>query len=226
MSQDSANAVENVGTESIATAIIYLRVSSSGQVNRGTDPEGYSIPGQREATSLRCEHLGATIAREYVEYGVSGKTTKRPALQQLLADLPSLRPTSHRRIADGISSAGRSCSATSASLRPTGRPSTLTDVLRNRPESRHGSRRSRNHVRRGCYNHVHRQSGIGRNGAAFTAATFTSCMRVACSSRLRTHPNGPPTARCAGADAPPPTAQPQENRIRKEVTTESDHEIA
>ncbi len=84
----------STGTEdSTATAVVYLRVSSSGQVNKGTDPEGYSIPGQREATRLRAGQLSATVLKEYVEYGVSGRTTDRPALQQMLAELVSLRPT-------------------------------------------------------------------------------------------------------------------------------------
>lgn len=76
-----------------ATAVAYLRVSSQGQVKRGTDPEGYSIPGQREATSTRAETLQAGVVREYVEYGLSGRTTHRPALRQMLADLPKLRPS-------------------------------------------------------------------------------------------------------------------------------------
>lgn len=83
-------ALDDVAT---ATAVVYLRVSSAGQVNRGTDPEGYSIPGQREATRGRAVLLGAEVLEEYVEYGVSGRTTQRPALQKMLADLKQLRPT-------------------------------------------------------------------------------------------------------------------------------------
>ena len=40
------------------TAIIYLRVSSVGQVNTAHDPEGYSIPGQREACQRYADGLG------------------------------------------------------------------------------------------------------------------------------------------------------------------------
>ena len=46
----SRRALTQTAEQADVTAVIYLRVSSSGQVNRGTDPEGYSIPGQREAT--------------------------------------------------------------------------------------------------------------------------------------------------------------------------------
>ena len=79
--------------EEPATAFAYLRVSSAGQVNKGTDPEGYSIPGQREAVQAKARSLGVAEPMEYVEYGVSGRTTHRPALQQMLADLKELRPT-------------------------------------------------------------------------------------------------------------------------------------
>ena len=44
-----------------STALVYLRVSSAGQVNKGSDPEGYSIPGQREATNGRAVALGADV---------------------------------------------------------------------------------------------------------------------------------------------------------------------
>src|SRR5947209_20043475 len=79
--------------EALATAVVYLRVSSAGQVNKGADPEGYSIPGQREATKARAQALGADVLEEYVEYGVSGRTTQRPALQRMLAELKVHRPT-------------------------------------------------------------------------------------------------------------------------------------
>ena len=88
----SAQPVAPPAEEPAATALLYLRVSSAGQV-RGTDPEGYSIPGQREATRGRADLLNATVVEEYVEPGVSGRTTHRPALQRMLADLKRLRPT-------------------------------------------------------------------------------------------------------------------------------------
>ena len=74
------------------TAVIYLRVSSLGQVNKGFDPEGYSIPAQREACRHYADQLGAQVIREYVEPGKSGTTTKRPALQKMLAELGELHP--------------------------------------------------------------------------------------------------------------------------------------
>jgi site-specific DNA recombinase len=94
----TANALARRGSSddqtATATAAIYLRVSSPGQVNKDFDPEGYSIPGQRDAATHRAELLGAEVVAEYVEYGVSGRSAlKRPQLQRMLADLPLLRPT-------------------------------------------------------------------------------------------------------------------------------------
>lgn len=73
-------------------AIIYLRVSSAGQVNTAHDPEGYSIPGQREACQRYAATLGARVIREYVEPGKSGTSLSRPALQQMLGELDELQP--------------------------------------------------------------------------------------------------------------------------------------
>jgi site-specific DNA recombinase len=79
--------------QATATAVIYLRVSSLGQVNTAHDPEGYSIPAQRAAALRHAERLDANVIAEFVEYGRSGTSTQRDALQQLLAELPKLKPT-------------------------------------------------------------------------------------------------------------------------------------
>jgi site-specific DNA recombinase len=76
-----------------ATAVIYLRVSSSGQVNKAHDPLGYSIPGQHEACIRHAERLGARVIAVFVEEGRTGTNTRRPALQDMLAQLPKLKPT-------------------------------------------------------------------------------------------------------------------------------------
>jgi site-specific DNA recombinase len=76
-----------------ATAVIYLRVSSDGQVNKAHNPEGYSIPAQREACERHAANLGATVIGEFVEAGYSGTTLRRPALQAMLAQLPEAKPT-------------------------------------------------------------------------------------------------------------------------------------
>src|SRR5580700_2828856 len=75
-----------------ATAVIYLRVSSTGQLT-GYSAEGYSSEGQREACERHAARLGAQIIREYVEPGKSATSTARPALQQMLGELGALRPS-------------------------------------------------------------------------------------------------------------------------------------
>jgi site-specific DNA recombinase len=48
-------------------AVLYLRVSSRGQVDTDYDPEGISLPAQREAGTRRAAELGADVVGEYVE---------------------------------------------------------------------------------------------------------------------------------------------------------------
>ena len=45
--------------EPAANAVIYLRVSTNEQAERDGDPEGYSIPAQREACRRKASSLGA-----------------------------------------------------------------------------------------------------------------------------------------------------------------------
>jgi site-specific DNA recombinase len=78
--------------ETDKTAVIYLRVSSSGQLT-GHNPEGYSIDGQRKACERYAASLGARIVREYIEPGRTATNTRREALQQLLSELGEVRPT-------------------------------------------------------------------------------------------------------------------------------------
>ncbi len=67
------------------TAAIYLRVSTKEQTERDGDPEGYSIPAQREACVRKAAALGATVVDEFVDRGESAKTADRPELQRLLS---------------------------------------------------------------------------------------------------------------------------------------------
>ena len=82
----------DIATEPKATAVIYLRVSSDGQVNKAHNPEGYSIPAQREACERHAMSLGARVVGEYVEAGYSGTTLRRPALQSMLGQLAEIKP--------------------------------------------------------------------------------------------------------------------------------------
>jgi site-specific DNA recombinase len=76
----------------VKRAVIYLRVSSAGQVNTDYDPEGLSIPAQREACKRYAERHGAVVVREYVEPGVSGGSLlKRAAFQRMIEETAELR---------------------------------------------------------------------------------------------------------------------------------------
>ncbi|GGF31448.1 hypothetical protein GCM10010922_03120 [Microbacterium sorbitolivorans] len=73
-------------------AVIYLRVSSKGQVNTDYDPEGISIPAQRIACEKKAQQLGLNVIAEYIEPGRSGtEMTKRISFQQMLARIRAQR---------------------------------------------------------------------------------------------------------------------------------------
>jgi site-specific DNA recombinase len=76
-----------VSTEPERRAVIYLRVSTRDQAERNGDPEGYSIPAQREACLKKAAALGATVEGVYVDRGESARSADRPELQRMLAEL-------------------------------------------------------------------------------------------------------------------------------------------
>lgn len=66
-------------------AVIYLRVSTREQVQKGEGEEGFSIPAQREACVRHIGTQGWELVDEYVDRGESARSADRPALQQMLA---------------------------------------------------------------------------------------------------------------------------------------------
>jgi site-specific DNA recombinase len=88
----TAKSSNALAPEGHATAVIYLRVSSTGQLT-GRSDEGYSIEGQREACERHAARLGAAVIKEYPEAGKSATNMRRPKLQQMLAELADLKPT-------------------------------------------------------------------------------------------------------------------------------------
>jgi DNA invertase Pin-like site-specific DNA recombinase len=68
-------------------AVIYIRVSTKQQAVRDGNPEGYSLPTQREACHRKVEALGAYIVEdgEYIDKDTGTSVDKRPAMQELLA---------------------------------------------------------------------------------------------------------------------------------------------
>jgi len=79
------------GTDSVR----YLRVSSPGQVETEYNPEGISLPAQRDDCIARERELGSVSVAEFIEPGRSGKNIEdRPAFQDMIAYLethPSVR---------------------------------------------------------------------------------------------------------------------------------------
>src|SRR3954462_15952838 len=72
-------------------AVLYLRVSTSAQADKDRDPEGYSIPAQREACLREAAQLEAIAVAEYVDRGESAKSADRPALKMMLRRLERQR---------------------------------------------------------------------------------------------------------------------------------------
>ncbi len=65
-------------------AVMYLRVSSKEQAEKGGEAEGFSIPAQREGCKRKAQSLEAPVIEEFVERGESAKTADRPELQRML----------------------------------------------------------------------------------------------------------------------------------------------
>ncbi len=80
----SEQATDNASSE-MAQAVIYLRVSTKEQAEKGGEAEGYSIPAQREACKRKATSLGAVVVEEFVDRGESAKSADRPELQRMLA---------------------------------------------------------------------------------------------------------------------------------------------
>ncbi len=61
--------LDNTPPDGTATAVIYVRVSTKEQAERDGDPEGYSIPAQREACKRKALSLNAAVIDEFVDRG-------------------------------------------------------------------------------------------------------------------------------------------------------------
>jgi site-specific DNA recombinase len=73
--------------EPTKTAVVYARVSTNEQAERDGEPDGYSIPAQRDAGRRKAESLSATVVEVYVDRGESARSADRPALQRMLQRL-------------------------------------------------------------------------------------------------------------------------------------------
>lgn len=71
-------------------AAVYARVSSTGQLGRDGDEDGYSLPAQVDACKREAINRDAELAKVYLERAESAKSDDRPVLQQMLRELPTL----------------------------------------------------------------------------------------------------------------------------------------
>src|SRR4051812_17370917 len=89
MAKQSPSSTSDAGRK---RAVLYLRVSTAGQVNTDYNPEGISLPAQREACERRARELDAEIVAEYVEPGRTATSMdKRPVFQEMMAHLRTAR---------------------------------------------------------------------------------------------------------------------------------------
>jgi site-specific DNA recombinase len=65
--------------------VIYLRVSTREQAEKGEAEEGFSIPAQREACTRHIRDAGWDLVDEYADRGESARSADRPALKEMLA---------------------------------------------------------------------------------------------------------------------------------------------
>ena len=71
---------------------LYIRVSTEDQAK-----EGYSLEVQREYLESFAEREGHKIFRIYQDDGISGYSTERPALKELLKDAKEKRKRNRGR---------------------------------------------------------------------------------------------------------------------------------
>ena len=75
----------------VKRAVLYLRVSSRGQLETDYDEDGLSIAAQRERCVQRVAEYGAVVVDEYVERAQSAKTNDRPELNAMLRRIKEQR---------------------------------------------------------------------------------------------------------------------------------------
>ena len=90
----SESSLERLDAE--PTAVLYLRVSTPSQVKTDYDPEGISIPAQREACLRKAAQLGVRVVDEYIEPGRTATSMdKRPAFQAMLERIRTQRDVNY-----------------------------------------------------------------------------------------------------------------------------------
>ncbi|MHB8510864.1 MAG: recombinase family protein [Actinomycetota bacterium] len=82
--QERTPKVEALAGPQMKRAILYLRVSTPGQARRGGEPEGYSLPAQRDACIEYARQISYRVIDEYIDPGESATSDKRPMFQKML----------------------------------------------------------------------------------------------------------------------------------------------
>ncbi len=72
-------------------AVAYLRVSTKAQVDKDLDPDGLSLPVQKQYAEQKAAQLEAVIVEYYIERGQSARTMRRDELQRLCGRLRESR---------------------------------------------------------------------------------------------------------------------------------------
>ncbi|MGH3566350.1 MAG: recombinase family protein [Pseudonocardia sp.] len=88
------SALRDTGEVAVKRAVYLLRVSTARQMHTATDidPEGNSVPTQREHCDSKCRELRAVKVGEYIEPGQSGQSMeKRPVFKELLRRIKEQR---------------------------------------------------------------------------------------------------------------------------------------
>ena len=77
--------------DAVKRAVLYLRVSSRGQLETDYDDDGLSIAAQRERCTQKAADHSAVIVDEYVERAQSAKSNDRPELNAMLRRIKDKR---------------------------------------------------------------------------------------------------------------------------------------
>jgi site-specific DNA recombinase len=85
------NQADEAQPEVVKRAVLYLRVSSRGQLETDYDDDGLSIAAQRERCAQKAAEYDAIVIDEYVERAQSAKTNDRPELNAMLERIKEQR---------------------------------------------------------------------------------------------------------------------------------------
>ncbi len=90
------NRTKTTGQRPSKQALLLLRVSTPRQMQTDDDPEGISLPTQREACQRKARELGLAIVDEYIEPGNTGTAiAKRPVFRQMMQRIRDERNIDH-----------------------------------------------------------------------------------------------------------------------------------